>query len=309
MPNDAGVRNVAWETYKTTVDAVEALSGYDLLALLPDKIEIAVESGTHPPTAATDGPYTSQEGSSVAMSGAGSSDLDGDALSYDWTFGDGASANGVSPSHTYVQDGSYNVRLIVTDALGIQDTAFTTATVSNVAPSINSFDGATLLPGETYSTGGSFVDPGADPWSATVDYGDGSGVNSLALTGMSFSLSHTYSTAGTFTVTVAVSDDDATATRTQTVTVLTAVQALQNELALIDQIAAAGGLSSGNANSLRAKINAAIAALGRGDTSAALGQLNAFLNQIDALAGSGSLSAANADALRALVQRVIASIS
>ena len=36
MPNEPGVRNVDWHTYQTTVDAIEALSGYDLLALLPD---------------------------------------------------------------------------------------------------------------------------------------------------------------------------------------------------------------------------------------------------------------------------------
>jgi DNA/RNA endonuclease G (NUC1) len=48
MPNDPGVRNVNWETYKTTVDAVETLSGYDLLALLPDRIEVAVESDLKP---------------------------------------------------------------------------------------------------------------------------------------------------------------------------------------------------------------------------------------------------------------------
>jgi DNA/RNA endonuclease G (NUC1) len=45
MPNAPGIRNENWESFKTTVDAVEALSGYDLLALLPDPIEIAVESG------------------------------------------------------------------------------------------------------------------------------------------------------------------------------------------------------------------------------------------------------------------------
>jgi DNA/RNA endonuclease G (NUC1) len=45
MPNVPGIRNENWESYKTTVDAVEALSGYDLLALLPDPIEISVESG------------------------------------------------------------------------------------------------------------------------------------------------------------------------------------------------------------------------------------------------------------------------
>jgi DNA/RNA endonuclease G (NUC1) len=44
MPNDPGIRQVNWETYKTTVDAVETLSGYDILALLPNLIEAAVES-------------------------------------------------------------------------------------------------------------------------------------------------------------------------------------------------------------------------------------------------------------------------
>ena len=38
MPNEPGVRNVDWNTYRTTVDAIEALTGYDLLALLPDDV-------------------------------------------------------------------------------------------------------------------------------------------------------------------------------------------------------------------------------------------------------------------------------
>ena len=41
MPNEPGVRSVNWETYKTTVDAIEALTGYNLLALLQDKVENA----------------------------------------------------------------------------------------------------------------------------------------------------------------------------------------------------------------------------------------------------------------------------
>jgi DNA/RNA endonuclease G (NUC1) len=35
MPNQAGIRNVDWHTYFTSVDAIEALTGYDLLAELP----------------------------------------------------------------------------------------------------------------------------------------------------------------------------------------------------------------------------------------------------------------------------------
>lgn len=45
MPNVTGIRNVPWQTYQTTVDSVESLSGYDVLALLPDRIEVTVESG------------------------------------------------------------------------------------------------------------------------------------------------------------------------------------------------------------------------------------------------------------------------
>ena len=31
MPNEPGVRNVDWNSYRTTVDTIEAVSGYDLL--------------------------------------------------------------------------------------------------------------------------------------------------------------------------------------------------------------------------------------------------------------------------------------
>ena len=129
MPNEPGIRNVNWETYKTTVDAVEAASGYDLLALLRDDIEIAVESNTKPPVAVVNGPFTSLPGESVAMSAAGSSDPDGDALTYLWSFGDGTTGTGLTVSHTYAQAGSFTVRLIVRDIRNLADTVFTTATV------------------------------------------------------------------------------------------------------------------------------------------------------------------------------------
>ncbi|HYI11426.1 MAG TPA: DNA/RNA non-specific endonuclease [Thermoanaerobaculia bacterium] len=52
MPNTQGIRTVDWMTYLTTVDAVEALTGYDLYANISDAIENAVEAGvngTNPP--------------------------------------------------------------------------------------------------------------------------------------------------------------------------------------------------------------------------------------------------------------------
>jgi PKD repeat protein len=45
----------------------------------------------------------------------GSSDADGDALSYKWDFGDGATATGATAQHAYSKNGSYQVRVIVSD--------------------------------------------------------------------------------------------------------------------------------------------------------------------------------------------------
>jgi len=44
MPNDAGIRTVTWQTYRVTLDQVEALTGLDLLRLLPDAIEAELEA-------------------------------------------------------------------------------------------------------------------------------------------------------------------------------------------------------------------------------------------------------------------------
>jgi len=45
MPNVEGIAGDGWEKYKTTVNRIEALSGYDLLALLSDNLETEAESG------------------------------------------------------------------------------------------------------------------------------------------------------------------------------------------------------------------------------------------------------------------------
>ena len=53
---------------------------------------------------------------------------------------------------------------------------------------------------------GSFDDVDADSWIATVDYGDGFGLEPLALDGHGFHLGHTYLEHGTYTITVTVDD-------------------------------------------------------------------------------------------------------
>jgi len=47
MPNVQGIRNNPWENYLTTVDAVEALTGYNLFSELPLAIQQCVEAGVN----------------------------------------------------------------------------------------------------------------------------------------------------------------------------------------------------------------------------------------------------------------------
>jgi DNA/RNA non-specific endonuclease len=47
MPNTQNIRNDPWENYLTTVDAVEALTGYDLFAKVPQAFQACIEAGTN----------------------------------------------------------------------------------------------------------------------------------------------------------------------------------------------------------------------------------------------------------------------
>jgi len=65
----------------------------------------------------------------VSFSGAGSSDPDGSLVAYDWSFGDGGSASGVSSAHSYASPGSYSAQLRVTDNSGLSAASSVTITV------------------------------------------------------------------------------------------------------------------------------------------------------------------------------------
>lgn len=64
----------------------------------------------------------------------GSSDPDGDSLSYFWDFGDGATSTQVAPQHTYAEVGNYVVSLIVND--GELDSAAQELTITATEPSV-----------------------------------------------------------------------------------------------------------------------------------------------------------------------------
>jgi PKD repeat protein len=168
------------------------------------------------------------EGSGVPMDATGSTDADDKKLTYRWNFGDDscfafpepADCTQAKPSHVYANDGVYKVGLFVWD--GYEEEATEQyVTIKNVKPVVDWTTGFFALKdeGEAWTQGGDFTDPGADYWSASVDYGDGSASQALTLVGKSYVLGHTYADNGTFTVTVSVTDDDETGTQSKSVQV------------------------------------------------------------------------------------------
>ena len=168
MPNVANV-NSDWTTYKKKVDEVEALSGYDLLNLLPDDVEAVVESGDQPPVPAMTGPDVGNEGSALSFSASGSTDPDaGDVLSYSWDFGDNTTATGVNPSHVFADNGQYIVTLTVRDQIGAWRSTTKVVTISNVAPSGGFASPAPVYEGSSFTLS---ISNATDPSSADMAAG------------------------------------------------------------------------------------------------------------------------------------------
>jgi PKD repeat protein len=96
----------------------------------------AATSNNQPPVAAISAiPDSGTAPLAVSFSGAGSADADGSISSYAWSFGDGATASGLTTSHTYTIPGTYTARLTVTDNQGASGSKTTTIQV-NSAPAL-----------------------------------------------------------------------------------------------------------------------------------------------------------------------------
>lgn len=101
---------------------------------------IEYDSGNQPPDAvAAATPTTGAPPLSVTFTGNGSTDPDGDPLTFAWDLdGDGGfdDASTRDATYTYTSAGSYTAGLRVTDSSGAQDTATVAITVGNTPPAV-----------------------------------------------------------------------------------------------------------------------------------------------------------------------------
>ena len=177
--------------------------GLDLGAILPDQTPPVVKSG---------GPYSGVEGASLSFDGSASSDKCGPPT-LAWTFGDGSSASGPRPNHTYSEEGTYVAGLTATNVTGLSSSTTFNVAVSDAALSAA---GRTIISTQVFSgTVASFTD--ADPagvaadYTATINWGDGTTGSGIVAAGASSFIvtgSHTFAATalGPQIITVTVCD-------------------------------------------------------------------------------------------------------
>jgi glucose/arabinose dehydrogenase len=97
----------------------------------------------------------------VGFSSAGSSDPEGQPLTYSWSFGDGTTSTAANPSHTYTVAGQYTVRLTVSD--GVNSTISTPITIKAGRPPTATMtsptDGVFFKANDVISYSGTGTDP------------------------------------------------------------------------------------------------------------------------------------------------------
>uniref|UniRef100_UPI0020160108 PKD domain-containing protein n=1 Tax=Microbispora sp. H10836 TaxID=2729106 RepID=UPI0020160108 len=131
-----------------------------------------------------------------------------------------------SKAKTFTAPTRGRATVIVTDSKGAVGGANVEYVIEeagpNTAPVVSAGPDAEVSTGEALQRTVTFTDPDSTSWTATVDYGDGSGPQPVTPTAAKqIALEHQWATAGTYPVTVKVTDDgglEATATFTVTVT-------------------------------------------------------------------------------------------
>lgn len=193
-------------------------AGYEVMAEAVDLALLTRLSTTSPMVSdPTLDPPAPVEGDAVVASAAFSDPGAGPfSCSVDYGSGGGAVAGVIAngrctgPSHTYVDEGSFDVTVTVRNGEGGSDSATTSLAVANGAPAVQEPTFTADRSGRIVTASAAFVDPGVDDtFSCSVDYGDGTGHRAGTVSGRTCTgATHTYLRPDTYEVTIAVRDDD-----------------------------------------------------------------------------------------------------
>jgi PKD repeat protein len=200
--------SVTTHTYATAGAFLVRLTVTDNQGAIGQDVALATVSAPNnqSPIADAGGSKAGTVGEPVTFNGGGSSDPDGTIASYAWVFGDGTSGTGATVTHTFDKEGSFLVRLTVTDNLGAtaQDTALATIHPpgsGNKVPIANAGKGQSGTVAEPLTFDGT----GSTDLDGTIvsfdwDFGDGATASGSRVT-------HSYAKAGSYLVHLKVTDN------------------------------------------------------------------------------------------------------
>ncbi len=263
-------------------------------------------------------PAPSAEGTAVtAIAGFSDGGVNGPyTCSVNYGDGSGALAGAVSgnvcngPTHSYDDNGAYQVTVVVRDRDGLSGSANQTHQVTNVAPmAVFAVAPAEIFVGESVTASFSnTLDPSAADSLAGFTYSyDCRADGTWDKSGLSLgSFVCAFTTSGSLTVAGQVRDKDGGQTGyTAAVTVLSAQQAMQTVIADVNALLAAGVINTGQAASMIEKLQNASASLNGGNSTAAVNLILALANQVEGLTNGGILNDAQSHLLLDKARRVI----
>ena len=201
--SSAGLKTV--QVTAVAVDGREGTTQTQVLVVQGTAIASFVFSPTAPTT------ITAVQFNATASTASAGATITG----YAWNFGDGSTGTGVTTSHTFAADDTYNVVLTVTDSAGATDTDSSAVTVTAAAASANFTISPTTAPATTtitFNASASTSSPGGSISSFQWNFGDGSAVavcpGAAACSADNGAITHVYAAAGTYTITLTITDSN-----------------------------------------------------------------------------------------------------
>ena len=196
------VLNTTFDQVGTYVVKVQAI---DTKGQLSNPASVTINATGTPPTASFS---ASTNGLTVKVDASASVDNDENGngiITYQWTWGDGQSENTFSPntSHTYANEGSPTISLVVVDdedtpSSAVEDTVTVTRPSTNQPPEA-AFSAS--INGYALTLSNSSSDPNGDSLTYSWDFGDGNSSSDR-------NPSHTYADHGNYTISLSVTDPD-----------------------------------------------------------------------------------------------------
>jgi PKD repeat protein len=154
------------------------------------------------------GPYSGYVNQDIAFTGYASGGVE--PYTWEWDFGDGATASVQNPTHAYTIAGNYTATMTVTDAQSTTASDTATVTIFPHPPDTPTVTGPNKgKPGTTYKYTITGTDPDSDMVSAYIKWGDDTITNWTAYhdSGESFTVTHSWADKGTYSVQVKVKDE------------------------------------------------------------------------------------------------------